>query len=245
MSHSIVDRLDLTGHVVAVTGAGGRLGQRLGRLLLRRGATLAAIDRPEPLNNLDVLDDAAARAYPFDATDEDAVRAGFERIREQQGRLDALVHAVGMWAGAPLLETPQADFERLLRVNLTSAFLCFREAARQMQAAPDEAARDDDGSPGKRLIGIASRQGADRGAARQYGYSASKAGVVRLVEAAADELKETGITAHAVAPSTILFDEATDRAGVPASRLVALIEYVLSPAGDALSGAVLRAYGSA
>ena len=233
--------LDFTDHVVAVTGAGGRLGHRLGRSLLERGATVAAIDRSEPLEALDLLDEPGIHAYPFDATDEAAVREGFARIWSDHGRLDALVHTVGIWAGAPLLETSQDDFERLVRLNLTSAFLCFREAARQMQ----QGGASEGGGSRKRLVGIASGQGADRGAAQQYGYSAAKAGVVRLVEAAAAELKEAGITAHAVAPSTILFGEEAAQEGVPAERLVALIEYVLSPAGDALNGSTLRVYGSA
>ena len=233
---------DLTARVVAVTGAAGRLGRRLTRRLLAQGVTVAAVDRPDPLEALDPLDDDRAYAYPLNATDEDAVSDGFAQIRSAHDRLDALVHTVGTWAGAPLLETAQADFERLLRLNLTSAFLCFREAARQMQK---DRASEEGEAPAKCLVGIASGQGADRGASQQYGYSASKAGVVRLVEAAASELQGAGITTCAIAPSTILFDENPDREGVPAERLVALIEHVLSPAGDALNGAVLRAYGSA
>ncbi|PSQ81467.1 MAG: NAD(P)-dependent oxidoreductase [Bacteroidetes bacterium QS_8_68_15] len=235
---------DFTERVVAVTGAAGRLGRRLTRSLAQHGAIVAAVDRPDALDDADRPD--AARAHPFDAADEEAVRDGFAQIRSAHGRLDALVHTVGTWAGAPLLDTSQEEFERLLRLNLTSAFLCFREAARQMQRGGDDAgAPKENQGPAKRLVGIASGQGADFGAARQYGYSTSKAGVVRLVEAASRELKGTGITTSAVAPSTILFDEHPDREGVPAERLVALIEHVLSPAGDALNGAVLRAYGSA
>lgn len=225
--------LDLDDRVIAVTGAGGRLGRRLCRHLAARGATLAALDRPDAL---DVLEEHSGQTYPFDATDEGKVRTAFAAILERQGRLDALVHTVGAWAGEPLLETSQADFQHQIDLNLTSAFLCFREAVRQMQATDD---------PIGRLVGIASGQGADRGAAEQYGYSAAKAGVMRLVEAAAEELNGTGLTAHAVAPSTILFDEETEQEGVPAKRLVELIEYLLSPAGEALSGATLRAYGSA
>jgi NAD(P)-dependent dehydrogenase (short-subunit alcohol dehydrogenase family) len=228
---------DLADRVVAVTGAGGRLGRRLGRRLLERGATVAALDRPGPLDDLAWQGDA--HAVSFDATDEESVAGAFAEVQDRAGRLDALVHTVGMWAGAPLLETPQADFERQVRLNLTSAFLCFREATRQMQ---DGDALDGD-SPGKRLVAFASGQGADRGAPQQYGYSAAKAGVVRLVEGAAAELD--GVTATAIAPSTILFGDDSGQAGVPAGRLVSLVEHVLSPAGDAVDGATLRAYGSA
>lgn len=231
---------DFSDRVVAVTGAGGRLGRRLGRRLLERGATVAALDRPDPLGDLTWRDEA--HALPFDATDEERVADAFAEVHSRAGRLDALVHTVGMWAGAPLLDTPQEDFERQVRLNLTSTFLCFREAARRMQKGHNNSF---DHAPDKRLVAFASGQGADWGAPEQYGYSAAKAGVVRLVEAAAAELKEAGITASAIAPSTILFGEKTDQAGVPAGRLVALVEHVLSPAGNAVNGAVLRAYGSA
>lgn len=225
---------DLEGKLVVVTGAAGRLGRHVVEHLAGEGATLAALD----------LDEASLRrlpenAHPFpaDATDEGDVRAAFEEIEARLGVPDALVHTVGAWGAAPLLETPLEDWERLQRLNLTSAFLCFRAAARLMQQRPA-------GTPA-RLIGIAAGQGADRGAAEQGAYSASKAGVVRLVEAVAAEFAGTGLTAHAIAPSTILFDGVEAEAGVRPERLAALCAYLLTPAGDALSGATLRAYGTA
>src|SRR5690606_29863362 len=116
---------------------------------------------------------------------------------------------------------------------LTSTFLCFRAAVRLMQADRS----------GGRLVAIASRQGADGGVAEQAAYSASKAGVVRLVEAVAAEYAGTGITAAAVAPSTILFGGAG--AGVPAEQVAALCAYLCSDDGAAHAGTVVRAFGSA
>lgn len=126
------------------------------------------------------------------------------------------------------METRLASWEKMVSVNLTSAFLCFREAVRNM---------DDGGT----LIAITSRQGADRAVAGQAAYSASKAGIIRLVEAVADEHGSRGINAHAIGPSTILFDEQGD--GVRASELVTLAVY-LTDHGASLNGATLRAYGS-
>ncbi len=214
--------------VVVVTGAAGRLGSRMMEGFAGLGATVAAIDR-DPCR---LPADTPGQTFQADVTDEAETVAAFGQIGEAFGRVDVLVHTVGTWAGKPLLDTSLDDWEQIMRVNLTSTLLCFREAARLMQER------------GGRLIGIASGQGADKGVAQQAGYSASKAGVMRLVEAVAAEYEATGITAHAIAPSLILFDEAADRKGVPVSDLVDLAVYLCGPAGASLNGATLRAYGT-
>jgi len=224
--------MNLTGKVVAITGANGRLGQRLVQGFGQQGATVAGIVRDEAAASaLAFPPGVTGRAFAADLTDEGGVEGCFRQIGEQCGRLDALVHAAGGWAMKPLLETSLAEWQGLMRHNLDSAFLCFREAARLMQ-----------GHEG-RLIGISAGQGADRGRAQQGAYSASKAGVVRLVEAAAEELAGTGVTAHAIVPSTILFEEAPGTPGVRVTDLVALCLYLCSEAGAAHNGAALRAYG--
>ncbi|MEM1043477.1 MAG: SDR family NAD(P)-dependent oxidoreductase [Bacteroidota bacterium] len=219
--------IDLAGKTVVLTGASGRLGRVLTRRLLKSGATVAGLDRSA---------DAAADAdrlhlFQADLVDEAAVQAAFGQVTEQLGAPDALVHTVGMWDGQPFAETSLADWETMLRVNLTSGFLCFREAVRQM-----------DGRSG-RLVGIASRQGAEGGVAEQAAYSASKAGIVRLVESVAAEYAGQGITAAAVAPSTILF-EGDSGEGVSAEHVAERCAMLCSDAGAEHSGEVLRAYGA-
>lgn len=217
--------VDLSGTTIILTGALGRLGRVLTRTLLESGATVAGIDaRPaDP-------DVGADRLHPFEAdlADEDAVADVFDQVVDEVGAPDALVHTVGMWSGKPFTDTSLDDWETVLRINLTSAFLCFREAVRHMES-------------GGRLVGVASKQGADGGVAEQAAYSASKAGVVRLVETVADEYGGR-ITAAAVAPSAILFDG--DGKGIPAERIAVLCAYLCTDAGAAHNGAVLRAYGS-
>lgn len=221
---------NLEGKVVVVTGASGRLGQRLVERFTQHGATIAAIDL-----DADTIPGPAGthgKAFSANVTRETDVVAVFQQIREAFGSPDVLVHTVGAWDGKPFLETSFDDWQRMIDLNLTSAFLCFREAARQMEER------------GGRLIGIASGQGADRGRAGQAGYSASKAGVVRLVEAVADEYNGTGLTAHAIAPSAIVFDENSDDKGVPVSDLIDLALYLCTSAAASLNGATLRAYGT-
>ncbi|MFN3596651.1 MAG: SDR family NAD(P)-dependent oxidoreductase [Rubricoccaceae bacterium] len=222
---------DLSALTVVVTGAGGRLGRVLVRHLAETcGARVAALDLAPPA----ALPEGA-RGFGADLGDEAAVAEAFDAVAAALGTPHALVHTVGMWDGAPLAETALADWNRMLRVNLTSTFLCFREAVRRMRAA---------GTSG-RLVALASMQGADRGVAQQAAYAASKAGVVRLVEATAAEYAEAGITAAAVAPSMILFgDEPEGTRGVAAADVAALCAHLCGNGGAVHAGTVLRAYGS-
>ena len=227
MSTAVADK------VIIVTGAGGRLGRRMVQRFTDDGAIVAALDLPPPgAEPPPFPGDAQGRVFQANVTVEDEVRTVFEQIQDELGPLYALIHTVGGWDGAPLTQTDLSDWSRLVDVNLTSAFLCFREAARLMQ-----------GREG-RLIGICSAQGADHGRAQQAAYSASKAGVMRLVEAAAEEYRGTGLTAHAVAPSTLLFDGDADQDGVPAAHVVDLCAYLCTPVGASLTGDTLRAYGA-
>ncbi|HLA63143.1 MAG TPA: SDR family NAD(P)-dependent oxidoreductase [Rhodothermales bacterium] len=223
-------KTDLSDSVVVVTGASGRLGRVVVAHLRAAGAAVAALDLVPP-------DDAGDGVLPVgaDLADEGAVAEAFARVEAELGTPTALVHTVGMWAGAPLTATPLDAWERVLRVNLTSTFLCFREAARLMRRS----------GQGGRLVALASRQGADAAPAQQAGYAASKAGVVRLVEASAAEYAVDGIAAAAIAPSTILFgDEGEDARGVTAEVVASLCAYLCGPGGPVHSGTVLRAYGN-
>jgi NAD(P)-dependent dehydrogenase (short-subunit alcohol dehydrogenase family) len=188
---------------------------------------VAALDREAPPGGDLVL--------VADALDEGALGAAFDRAERELGPVEAVVHTVGMWDGGPLAETGLDAWRRVLDVNLTSAFVVFREAARRMLASGTEG----------HLVGVAAGQGVDRGVAQQAAYSASKAGVVRLVEAAAAEYRDASITATAVAPSLILFgDEEEGARGVAVDEVADLCVTLCGSAGTVHNGSVVRAYGS-
>lgn len=211
--------------LVVITGAAGRLGTVTIRGFQEAGYRVVGLDRQEKT-------DAAAPILAVDATDEASVADGFDRIVRGHGTPSVLIHTVGMWAMAPLTETSLADWRTMMEVNLTSTFLLFREAARRMA------------SSGGTLIAMASRQGSVQGAAQQGAYSASKAGVVRLVEAVAAEYADSGLHVHAVAPSMILFGGGgEDAKGVSAEDLVEHFLHLCSPAGASLNGATIHAFG--
>ena len=208
---------------IVVTGSNGRLGSLIAKGFLAAGEQVVGMDRSLPAHK-------DWSVIQMDATNEQSVLDAFSELEAKFGPPAAVVHTVGMWAMSPLAETSLGDWEGLLKINLTSAFLVFRQAVRQMSAS------------GGTLIGIASRQGVDRGAASQAGYSASKGGLVRLIESIAAELGETGITAHALAPSTIVYGE--DGKGVRAEDLVDHCKYLVSDVGASLNGGVLSAFGT-
>ncbi len=203
---------------IIVTGATGRLGRRIAQRFEKAGDAVITMGRG---GSVDIV---------ADLTSEASTEAAFRQIDSAH----AVVHGIGMWSGSPLLETSIEDWDRILRVNLTSTFLCFREGARLLARGA-----------GGRLVGIASAQGADRGKVCQAGYSASKAGVIRLAEAVNEEFEGVGITAHVIAPSFILYGgEASSQKGVSVEAIAALAQYVCTDAGASLGGATLRAYGS-
>ncbi len=218
---------DLSGRVVVVTGAAGRLGRVVADHLAEAGAHVAGLDRQRH--------DVGRASAEADVTDPDSTARALAFVAETLGEPDGVVHTVGMWAGSPFAETTLADWRTVLDVNLTSTFVVFRETVRRMLAA---------GGSG-RLVALASGQGVDKGVAEQAAYSASKAGVVRLVESVGAEYRAQDIAAAAVAPSMILFgDEEPGTRGVTVEEVARLCVTLCGPAGNVHSGSALRAYGS-
>ncbi|MEM6327569.1 MAG: SDR family oxidoreductase [Bacteroidota bacterium] len=216
--------MDLSTRPVIVTGAGGRLGRVLVRHLTEAGAPVAALDHAEPADF-----PAGVRSWQADVTDGANVARVFDAVVDALGTPWALIHTVGTWDGGPLATTSREGWDHVLNLNLTSAFLCVRAFAR----------RATDG----RIVGIASRQGADRGPAQQAAYAASKAGVIRLLEATSAE--HDNLACVSVAPSMILFGtEAEGTPGVSAEAIAALCVQLCGDAGAVHDGAVLRAYGT-
>lgn len=206
-----------------ITGASGRLGSVTVQGFLEAGYRVVGLDRSGRAIG-------ATPVLTIDATAEDSVTRVFETIRASYGTPSVIIHTVGMWAMQPFAETELDAWQTIMDVNLTSSFLIFREGARMMAET------------GGAMIGICSQQGSVRGAAQQAAYSASKAGVKRLVEAIGAEYAGTGLRAHAVAPSMILFD-GDEGKGVTANDLVEHFLYLASPAGASLNGDTLHAFG--
>jgi NAD(P)-dependent dehydrogenase (short-subunit alcohol dehydrogenase family) len=208
---------------VVITGGGGALGRAVVEALSLAGATCHV-----------------PRHDDIDLTDEVAVTAYYQHLPP----LWASVQVAGGYAGGPLAVTSLADFRRQMEMNLTTCFLCCREAVRSI-------ARRAGGPPGGRIINIGSRAALNP-AGGAIAYSVAKAGVVMLTQCLADEVKASQILVNAVIPSIIdtpanrkaMPDAADDHWPQPA-QIAGAIAWLASPANQLISGALLPVYGQA
>lgn len=176
--------MSLKGRIALVTGGGSGVGEEIARALSAEGAVVHICGRR--LDPLQAVADSCPGmvAHQCDITDEAAVIAMIEAI----GPLDIVIANAGASESAPFLRTELADFEAMLKVNLTGTFLTFREGLRAMQ-----------GRKGGRLIAIASTA-AQKGYAYVAPYAAAKHGVLGLVRSVALEVVRKEITVNAVCP---------------------------------------------
>lgn len=193
----------LARQIALVTGAAGALGLAISRKLLQRGAhvVLADLDAGALERAAELLAEpfgSAVHSVVMDVTDERSVRRGFEECVLRFGGLDVLVANAGVAHVAAIADLELADWERVIRVNETGTFLCFREAARILGRQ----------KLGGRLILNASKNvpspGADFAA-----YSASKAAAVQIARVAALELAAHGILVNMVHPDAVFEDAAS------------------------------------
>jgi NAD(P)-dependent dehydrogenase (short-subunit alcohol dehydrogenase family) len=185
----------LQGRVAAITGGALGIGRATARLFAAEGAVVA-------IGDVDVAGaDAVAKeivgrggralAVAVDVGEAGEVQAFVDRIVAEHGRLDVMFANAGIAHSAPFLEHPEAQWHRVLRVNLTGVFHCCQIAARQMAR-----------QGGGRIIATASINGF-RGVENLVGYNVAKAGVIELTKTMAVELARHGILVNAIAPAQI------------------------------------------
>ncbi len=169
----------LQGKIAIVTGAGSGIGKAAAVLFSREGATVVAAD----LQGTEVA---------VDAGDESQVAALIAATVERCGGLDVIFANAGVSGGvAALFEQDAADWQRILQTNLIGPFLAIK------YAAPAIAKRG-----GGSIICTASVAGLRSGAGGPA-YSASKAGVINLVQVAAQQLSGSGVRVNALCPGLI------------------------------------------
>jgi NAD(P)-dependent dehydrogenase (short-subunit alcohol dehydrogenase family) len=185
-----------TGKVVVVTGAGGGIGRATAAHLAVEGASLVLVDRA-PAALAETLDAVARAGAPAITVDADVTRwADVQRYvaaaGERFGGIDAFFNNAGiLGAVSPLTEYPEAEFDRVLSVNVKGVWLGMKAVA------PVMAARG-----GGAIVNTASIAGL-RGSPNLVAYTASKHAVIGLTRTAAIELVRRGIRVNAVCPAPI------------------------------------------
>lgn len=189
---------DLTGRTALVTGSSRGLGRAFAEGLAGAGARVI-------LNGVDAgrLETAAAEmrekgfevlTAPFDVTDEAAIIAAFEGLDATGVEVDILMNNAGIQFRKPMLEFETADWRRVIEVNLVSAFVVSREAAKRMVPR----------GRGK-IINIASLT-SEVARPTISPYAAAKGGLKILTKSMAAEWAEKGIQANAIGPGYMITD---------------------------------------
>lgn len=231
--------------VILVTGAAGGLGRACVARLRERGSRVIAWDRALA----DIPCGATALSVAsVDVTDQEAICAGVAQIESDCGRLDHVVHLAGIAGKGPIDAVSREEWQHVLDVNLTSAFLL-------AQAVHAPLARTH-GS-----LTLTSSSNAANGGSALSGpaYAVSKAGLVNLMRYLAREWAPEGIRVNCISPGPIdtpmvsgRFDAATREglaAAVPLGRIgeprevAHAVDYLTSPSAAFVTGTVMNVSG--
>jgi len=240
----------LAGKTALVTGASQGIGRACALALAAQGATVALAAR-----NLDKLEAVAAeigaaggtaKPYALDVASEESIKACAKAVTAELGAVQILVNNAGITKDGLALRMRLADFDDVLRTNLTGAFLLTQAVISGMMKAR-----------WGRIVNITSVVG-ETGAAGQVNYAASKAGMIGMTKSLAREFASRGITVNAVAPGfiqTAMTDALTEeqRAGIltqiPLARygvdgdIAAAVAFLASDAAGYITGHTLDVNG--
>ncbi|HEX4773083.1 MAG TPA: SDR family NAD(P)-dependent oxidoreductase [Bryobacteraceae bacterium] len=230
-------------NVVLVAGGTGGLGRAVSLGFLNEGARVVVTYRSR--DEFSAMQSAAGAealldGREIDATDETSVGRLIESILAQYGRLDALVNAIGAYAGgAKLWEGNTKVFDQMLALNLRAGVLLCRAVVPSMLRKGSGA-----------IVNVASKAAIDH-AAGNAAYAASKAAALAMTDSLADELKGTGVRVNSILPSII--DTEANRKGMPNADftkwpkpedIARVILFLCSDDAKVIHGAAIPVYGN-
>jgi NAD(P)-dependent dehydrogenase (short-subunit alcohol dehydrogenase family) len=239
---SYIDRVTKT---VVITGGTGGLGTALVRRLINKGYRLAVTyllpDEAQGFESEFEVDEKRLMLTRVDCTNAEAVNTYIKEVADRWGQIHGLGALVGGWAGGrDVEETDDVRFERMLDLNLRSAFYAVRAVIPHLREAG-----------WGRIVLVGSRGAIDYFEA-QAAFNIAKAGVAALGQSVATELDGTGVTANVLIPSVI--DTPATRRSLPYAdyvnwpmpdEIAAVAEFLLSDESGVMNGALVPVYGRA
>lgn len=238
---------DLSGKTALVTGASGGIGSAIAKALAAQGAKVALSGtREAALKAVASEIEGETVILPCNLSDPEAVDALIPSAVEALGQLDILVNNAGVTRDNLAMRMKDEEWSDVIRINLEAAFRLARASLRPMMKAR-----------GGRIISITSVVGAT-GNPGQANYAASKAGVVGMSKALAQEVASRGITVNCVAPGFIrsaMTDDLPDAqkealmTRIPAGKLgegddiAAAVAYLASDEAAYITGETLHVNG--
>lgn len=247
MTDDLVQPFDLGGRVAIVTGAASGIGRASARRLADAGAIVVCADQNADGATVTaeaiVEDGGAAEMAALDVSDRTQVHELVADAVARHGRLDVMANIAGVMHRSLVLETDEADLDRVLSINLKGVFFGAQAAARVMVEAG-----------GGSIVNMASAA-VDQPAPELAVYGMAKAGLVQLTKVLAQEVGEHGVRVNAVAPGyirTAMTDRAKDEGmamftplrtvGEPDDIAYAVL-YLASDASRFMTGQILRPNG--
>jgi len=187
--------MQLTNQVAIITGGAQGIGREIALTLAREGADCALFDINEQKlsQTTQELEALGRRALGLivDVTNAAVVDEAVSKVLDKLGKIDILINNAGVTQDGLLVRMDEAQWDRVLDINLKGTFLCTRAVAKVMLKARRG-----------RIVSIASIVGLI-GNAGQANYAASKAGIIGLTKAVAKELASRGVMCNAIAPGFI------------------------------------------
>jgi NAD(P)-dependent dehydrogenase (short-subunit alcohol dehydrogenase family) len=220
--------------IIVVTGVGGALGSQVAEVLAQSGLGVVGIDRAASVPHSQAM---ALAIGGIDLVDETSTQGAFAQVKQTLGEIDGLVNIAGGFRWEKVEMGSSDTWDLMYRMNVRTALSACRAALPLFR------------SSGGSIINIGATAGL-KAALGMAAYAASKAGVARLTESLAEELKDRRIRVNAILPSIIdtpanrkeMPDAAFDRWVSPAS-MAEVIKFLLSPASRDITGALIPVTG--
>lgn len=223
----------MSDRVIAITGGHGVLGRAVVEAALADGLRVAVIDHASGQS----APDGVLELGGVDLTDAASAKTAIDAVVAHFGRLDALLNIAGgfVWQTT---DDAEPAWAKMFALNLTTALNASRAALPHLKASAEG-----------RIVNVGANA-ALKSAAGMGAYAASKAGVHRLTESLAEELKDTSVTVNAVLPS--ILDTAQNRKDMPdadparwvaPSDLARVMLFLASPGSRAITGALIPVTG--